>query len=629
MRPRRPPQWRWVITSVFISSTLTVFIAWPIIPRFKQRVLLSQLVDPDLTQRQRALSYVIRHAADNPIVLRSAIEHLNVPDRTNFLQLVSALDRAGQWRRPTVPIDPWLRWITILGEDHSAEARIIAAQLTADLSDVASDPRLTGLLKYWLKDPQPDVRYNALSTVGELSGAVNNRRLYESLIASVTDDEEPEIARHAWFLLGFLDPVSGTIARWRGRPTEVASAILWAALRTHPQQPQPAIEALTDPSVELSIRAGAVYALSQSDSPAATRVLMDVIPSSIQQVNDQTQPLIWRAILGLRIDGDDPSDPARAGLERFLLSVTENDLQDPRARPVILCALYRLPRLGKTDLIEVMAQDMGSLLDQPMIPLAALEGLAGGCHPIEITDTTPDLLRWAAVASMIDPQPHDLKGLFASPRPAMRDLACVLAAQRFSPQQNQLLVTALLNDFNDDAKVSGAILAGLTGLEPKLLAKKQRYEDIWWVGQMMLLGMWMQGQALPQGIDMNELASGLLLRSDMPTTTILLAMLHQGRHERLAAIDYLLNPRGEERVPLVELFDQSRWWYVFERYLPPDAPPFWVWADPQLAQFQVDQLRDWYLLNRLRLRDLSVPRPTNGSHPPIPDPAPSGGGASR
>jgi hypothetical protein len=108
---------------------------------------------------------------------------------------------------------------------------------------------------------------------------------------------------------------------------------------------------------------------------------------------------------------------------------------------------------------------------------------------------------------------------------------------------------------------------------------------------------------------MDELASGLLLRPDLPTTTILLAMLANGR---TAALDYLLNPAGEEHLPLAQLFDQSRWWYVLRRFLPTDAPPFWVWADADLERFQIDVLRDWYLLNRHKIQLRRI-HPTAGA----------------
>ena len=52
----------------------------------------------------------------------------------------------------------------------------------------------------------------------------------------------------------------------------------------------------------------------------------------------------------------------------------------------------------------------------------------------------------------------------------------------------------------------------------------------------------------------------------------------------------------------MELFEHYRWWEVMRAYLPGSAPPFWVWADRELQLFQLDVLRDWYLINRHKLK---------------------------
>ena len=159
---------------------------------------------------------------------------------------------------------------------------------------------------------------------------------------------------------------------------------------------------------------------------------------------------------------------------------------------------------------------------------------------------------------------------------------------------------------------NSAILAGLTGLRSNLLQRRLAAEDIWAVAQIHQLGLWMQGHR-PQ---FDQLVDGLLVREDLPTTTILLAMLHKGPPTLTRALDFLLNPRGAPRLDLVQLFDQHRWWFVLKQYLRsvgPDPPPFWVWADPDLEAFQVEVLRDWYLVNRGRL---TGPAERQGPAPP-------------
>ncbi len=91
-------------------------------------------------------------------------------------------------------------------------------------------------------------------------------------------------------------------------------------------------------------------------------------------------------------------------------------------------------------------------------------------------------------------------------------------------------------------------------------------------------------------------------------TTVLLAMLHRGGDARRRALDFLFNPRGEPVLDLIELFDRLRWWHVVRRYLPEplaERAPFWVWADEELEAFQLDVLRDGYLLYAYADRDRS------------------------
>ena len=186
----------------------------------------------------------------------------------------------------------------------------------------------------------------------------------------------------------------------------------------------------------------------------------------------------------------------------------------------------------------------------------------------------------------------------------IRDWACVVAADHFVPIDNESLIKSLLTDFNDNAKMSGAILAGLTGLHRDLLIKKIADEDIWSVRQIMRLGQWMQGSALSRktsvhlNSDMTNQAADLLIRGDLPRSTVLLALLHQ--HDP-TALDYLLNPRGEPTVDLVELLVEYRWWRVLKRYLPNDAPPLSFSMSSDLQSFQVDVLRNWYLVNHHRI----------------------------
>jgi hypothetical protein len=170
----------------------------------------------------------------------------------------------------------------------------------------------------------------------------------------------------------------------------------------------------------------------------------------------------------------------------------------------------------------------------------------------------------------------------------------VVAADRYRGAVLDDFVASLLNDFNDRAKMSGAVTAGLTGVQSKLLSQKQRDEDVWTVKQVHRLGLWMQGR-WPDG---GALAGQLAANAQMPRTTVLLAMLHA---DRVAALDYLLNPRGQPPFDLIDLLARRRWWLVLRRYLPSTAPPFAIDAEQHVQRDQIDVLRNWYLVNRHRL----------------------------
>jgi len=601
MPRKRSPRWVWLGLTILIAVTLAVPISYLLMPHAQRWQSLDHLTDADFAKREIALSYLIHHANKDDLVLQGAIEKLAVPNQANFLQIVAALDRGGCWKRPLIPDQSWLRWLHILANDDSTDARVIAIQIIADQADLADDHRLHELLAHRLADDIPLVRYNTLAAAAELAGCAKDTGPYEQLIQIATQDSASKIARHAWMILGLINPASGITANWQDLPPPVAQAILWANLYTHPDNPTAAIQALNDPLVDLATRQLAAYALTLSHMPKARDALIGLIPQTPLDVTPENVVLAWRAILGIRFNPADATDPAAQAIRRFLSVSTYRQLDDPILEPLTLAAVLRIPRLGRVNLQKRLGSNIEPLFKSPLLPLAVMEGQPTSRFAIAIPDTMPPALRLGAVAGMTDPQPDDLRPLFTAPGFVMRDLACIVAADRFSDDDNRTLISSLLNDFNDHAKRSGATLAGLTGLHPQLLAKKARDEDIWSVRQIMYLGMWMQGKTpIENGteIDMDQLAPGLLTRTDLPTTTILLAMLHR-KHPQ--ALDYLFNPRGEERLDLIELFDQFRWWRVISRYLPDDAPPFWPWADAELEQFQIDLMRDWYLLNRHRL----------------------------
>lgn len=187
-----------------------------------------------------------------------------------------------------------------------------------------------------------------------------------------------------------------------------------------------------------------------------------------------------------------------------------------------------------------------------------------------------------------------IRALLLSEYAPLRDVGCVLAVRGLPHGELDILIDELLRDPNDRAGMSGAILFGMTGLHGDVLKQRINNGTDWTTDRVMRLGLWMRDESTDA--DFNP---GLLLaHSDIPRTTVMLAMLHKRETQ---ALDLLLNPRGEAPDDLAVLFDAYGWWRALNHYLPEGAPLWRPDADAGGKQLQIDMLRDWYLVNRHRL----------------------------
>lgn len=594
---RKFPHLGWLL----LSLAITAAVAGPGTAYLKPRLIrwnhLRNLTSPNLAARERALNFVIRHARDDRDLLRGAISSLEVRDGQNFAQIVNALEFAGRWRRPGIPNAPWLRWVGLLAMDKDPQARILAAQRLGEPPDLGTDPTAIELVSALTNDPADDVRFNALISAAAMLGFELERPELPRLIWRCTEDTNPAIAREAWIILGLRQPRRGfdpAIATLR--PT-VGEAAVWAAGRTSTGDLRPVIDTLEDDETDGASRAMAVYILSMRPDEPARNALKSWHARRPPALTSESQALLWRTILTAPLE---PEGARPDTVDRLLLEISlapQGAPLPPASRPATAPAVpsqteLLLPLLAAGQFRHGLTSEAGltrMLETDPLLAAAALAGTPRDRLTLRVPDRYPDVLRLLAISATRDPRPEDLYKLLTSEVPAIRDHACVIAADRFTPEQNSALIREGFKDFDDKGKISAAMLAGLTGLETELLRKKMIDEDIWAVQQMMRLGLWMQGR-LPE---VESSLVGLLSRPDMPRTTVLLAMLH-ARHPK--ALDYLLNPRGEPWPGLAELLTYQAWWPVLKRYLPEDAPPLWPWADRALVQFQIDTLRDWRVM---------------------------------
>ncbi len=586
---------------LLVLSGVVTAIYWPAINRWYR---LSYLTSPDLKKREAALNYLILRGPHNPAIIAGAVRKLNVKDQQNFLQIINALDRARAWRRSNVPDQPWLRWLDILSREPQTLARVMTARRLGDLKDLADDQRVRSLIDRLQKDAEDDVRYNALVAAAELAGRVKTIDPWKPILARGAEDPNTEIARQGWVFLGLFHLTDEVKTDWKTAPPKVAAALIWARTFDHPDNPIIAIEALQDSASPDLVRAVAAYSLHLSSTPTAQSALLELVDNAkLANLTLLYQRLLWRAILSLNQNSLD-----RPGVREKLNDLARQAVQVPASEramavPIAIAVSYRLGvcfTFPPDPATQPGDEPSRPLADQLSL-LASLEGQAVGQNSQPIPHDAPELIRLTWLGKQKAPVPDDFVPFCSSEDSMLRDLACITAAARLSQKQIEELVIKLLHDFDDRAKMSGAILAGLTNARPPtrgnsgtpsdLVLDKVNAEDVRPVMQVMRVGLWMQDRAP----DVAKVIDGLFGRPDMPRSTLLLAMLHK---RNPVPFDYILNPRGDPPFDLVDYFDTQRWWRIASRYLPEESPPFWVWGDHELELFQIDVLRNWYLIHR-------------------------------
>ena len=592
-RPRWLPDLRWLTASLLVTSAILIGVSFWALPHVYRWHTLNQLTASDATERERALNYVIRNAAQDPDVRRGAIARLaDATNRQNFVQITNALDKAGVWSRKHIPDDAWLRWIGVLSADENAGARQVAASELSRLVTLADDPRLRQRLAPLLDDPTATVRFDALRATALLAARADTRTPYTELIAKRRDDSADKVARYAWLLLGMLDWTPEAAPDWRAASPDVAASMLWHMTQTDPQRAQQVIDAAENPDVEPAKRAMAIYALAALDdwSHARAFTALPANPARTQPAAQAVQRLRRVLVAGhlrRRFADEFKNDPP-ADITAF--SLPQALRHDGAFASVPALAWATAPQF---DPLRIESSDELNQL-HPMALLAYLEGCAPGAARLGDTGPLSSMLRIAAARKMPAPAPDMLEDAFMSRHATVRDLACLVAVERFEGEALKSLAHSLLTNLNNEARMSGAILSGLTGMHTDFVQQRATEEENWPLRQIMQLGLWMQGERP----EMRRRVTGLLARRDVPMSTVLLALLHKGHPE---GMDYLLAPRSAPPPDLHGLLVRYRWWHVLRTHLPADAPPLWLWADQRLQRFQIDVLRAWYLLHRHEL----------------------------
>ncbi|MDH3584962.1 MAG: hypothetical protein OER86_12190 [Phycisphaerae bacterium] len=267
---------------------------------------------------------------------------------------------------------------------------------------------------------------------------------------------------------------------------------------------------------------------------------------------------------------------------------------DEMTRPAIEFALSRFGTVPPRPAPTGPPADASAVVKE----LARLEALpTASVDAATLSSETPDLIRLHAVRVSKSALPGDLLPVFRSAGASLRDLACHVARERFTDQECRDLAEALISSFHDEHRMGGAILAGMTPADEKLirwLKVRVEQENLpWKVVQHYHLALAMQGMAR-DGFDPEK----LLLTRNISRATVVMAMLHVGRREGL---DWLLDPLGSPPMRLDLLLDALRFWSILRRYVP-KVPTFHPWAGETVQRFEVEVIREWYLLHRRRLQ---------------------------
>lgn len=573
---------RWLGVAVLVGITALVpagYFGFPYLHRWQ---MLSALSSHTPAQRQAAAAWAAAHFASDRTVREAVMAKLKSDTAARFFQLQQTLDVAGIWDRRHIPPKVWLRWLTLLARQKDARVRQQAARRAANMISLVNNPSLIALLHRLEHDANAAVRSRALSSIIALWGAPNaSSTTYQAMVHAATDDPSPSIASRAWITLALRCPLHGYHANWRAAKPAVISAVLYAAMRTNPDRPAPAITALGDKALPATARAAAAYALHFSRRPAATAALLDVIPAQLSGVTKANAHIVWAAVLAVHLT-ENANNVATRRLTSLTTSAQRQTLNSWQ-QAVMLAALSRVGR--------VRAASTRS----PIQRLAILES-EHSSPAATITPQTGPVLRLAIARHGRRCTPAMLWPVFAQADSALRDEACMLAVRRLEPGTCRRLIARLLRAHRPAQRQAGALLAGMTGDHHDLLRDVLAAENDWPTAVVMRLGLAMQvGRGGP--------AAAVLDRNNLPASTVLLTLLMQGNR---MAWNHLLGPTGYDDAKLDNLLRRQRWWFVLKPLLGPHAPTYWLWASASLRRFQLQVLRQWYLLHRQRLTHLTT-----------------------
>lgn len=543
--------------------------------------------------------------AGQPAVVEALAARLqHASNDAAFLLAAAWFDETGHWDGARVAPTARRRRIRLLFEHAEATKRVEAIEHLARHPDLDGDIGIAAMLTAAVEDPDITVRNAALAYASRrllsAAKATPEADSAAAMIAKATGDRTPATAFRAWVLLALLAKEGVTTVTAAvdpaSLPPAVGMAAAWATGHAS-QSPPPTDAAFAEPAFP------GIQAYTEATRCGANATAF--LDAAFEQVTQRF--------------ASGPSTPQQDVLIAWRLMLSRRHLHQAcgeAACPDPVRKLRRaLPKDPHFDALRTVAAfcDPSPVLDAgPFNTLArhaAMEGAAGLALPVAPRGDDAPITKVWAIEATAAPEADWLDAAFRSASPPLRQQACLAARRRLDGPALDAVIHHLLVDYDDDARRSGALLAGLTGRRSQLLQARLAVETERPLRIYMQTGLWMQGRiaeaATTDTFDLEQHGASFVLAGDLPRTAFTLALLHRaaadhGRTSRenfatMLTNWFLLEGRGQ--VDLLDLFIRQRWWQVAATYAPRNAPPLWIWGDTALLDFQLDVLKAWALLH--------------------------------
>lgn len=495
--------------------------------------------------------------------VRVAIRHAKLDTLTHPVHDTAQREKILNWLIRETPDDPTLVEDVADLLEHMPEEALVQVRNTLDHAGTADHPDFRAALLNQLDRLSTDTLIEVGWTLPSDAPPVQKRIIAAALPhldRTLTDGQRDS-------LIALLDHFRG----WSSPPVPVEHYVAWIVRGLDAELPLLRIRAaqqlgdlpLTQPEVSIALIEPPLRSLLQDTDLAVRHAALLAVAGYVPREPD---------LLSLIESRQNDPDPRIAALASRLIDTWHG-------RDVAADALTH-----QTSTSELLAaRDWSSLLID-------LETRDAGSVDVSFDPAMPHLVRVMATHAARDPQPAWLLDTFRlNDRPAVRDLACVVATRRFTPADLLPLTQQLLTDHDPDGRVSAAMLSGLTGVGTTDLRAASESEANPTTKKMMRVGLWMQG-ALPE---LDGRVAAMLGRSGLPETTLLFALLKHG--DRRAALDDLL---ARDNASLTLLLRNQRWAHVLNAHLPSDTPRLSPRVDAALFAEQLEDLRAWHALYR-------------------------------